>query len=341
MKVSLVIPAYNVGHTIGRTLEACLRQDVGPHEVEIVVVDDGSTDDTAEQVQRYPVKYVRQQNAGAAIARNTGVSAATGEIIAFIDSDCEPIGDTLLCITEALERERDGCIVGGIYAPAQDSPLIEAAINEEIRYRHVRAPEEVQHIGSFCMAMRQEHLREIGAFNRRYERSEDLDLSYRAADKGYRLRTLQGACFIHRHPRTVTSWLKDQYHKARGRVENTLRFSKMLKSDGYTDHRDWASLLLAMLAAMAIPLIWLPRVRWIALGSLGLSALLQVPLAAFAVRDTGDWRQVVLIPLQLLRGFAWAAGAVVGLGTGGKDLLRERLAAQRKPEDADAAADTL
>ena len=69
MRISIVIPAYNVGHAISRTLDVLLRQDIGLHEMEIIVVDDGSTDDTAEQVRRFPVIYIHQQNAGAAAAR--------------------------------------------------------------------------------------------------------------------------------------------------------------------------------------------------------------------------------------------------------------------------------
>jgi glycosyltransferase involved in cell wall biosynthesis len=303
MKISVVIPAYNVGHAIGRTLDALLRQDIGSHEMEIIVVDDGSTDDTAEQVQRFPVTYIRQQNAGAAVARNTGFAAATGECVLFMDADCEPTSNALRCITDALETGSTGTIVGGIYAPARDVPLVEAAINEEIRYRHIRAPEEVRHIGSFCMGMQSDQMREIGDFDRRFERSEDMELSYRAV----RL----GASFIHRHPRTLWSWLKDQYRKARGRADNALNRSQVMADDGYVDHRDWASLLLAMLSAAALPFVWHPIGRWLVVGGVTVSMLLQVPLAAFAVRDTGDWRQIVLLPMQVLRGFAWVAGALV------------------------------
>jgi glycosyltransferase involved in cell wall biosynthesis len=85
--VSVVIPAFNAAMHIGRALDSVLAQDYSP--LEILVVDDGSTDDTAALVEdRFPfVKVISQSNAGVAAARNTGLSAASGELICFLDAD--------------------------------------------------------------------------------------------------------------------------------------------------------------------------------------------------------------------------------------------------------------
>ena len=85
--VSVVIPTYNYGHFIGEAIESVLGQTVVPAEV--VVVDDGSTDGTAEAVREFGerVRYVRQENAGVCAARNRGVAETTGEFIAFLDAD--------------------------------------------------------------------------------------------------------------------------------------------------------------------------------------------------------------------------------------------------------------
>ena len=75
--ISVVIPAYNAGSLLGETLDSVLAQSHPAHE--ILVVDDGSTDDTAEVVSKYgdAVRYLRQESQGQAIARNTGIQAAT------------------------------------------------------------------------------------------------------------------------------------------------------------------------------------------------------------------------------------------------------------------------
>jgi GT2 family glycosyltransferase len=87
MKVSVVIPSYNRAHRLPSTVASVVRQQLA--DVEIVLVDDGSTDNTREVVARYGplVKYIHQPNAGVGAARNTGLRHATGEFVAFLDSD--------------------------------------------------------------------------------------------------------------------------------------------------------------------------------------------------------------------------------------------------------------
>ena len=85
--ITAVVPTYNRGPLIARALESILGQTRTPDEV--VVVDDGSTDDTQERIQAYAgrVRYVRQPNAGGSAARNRGVEEATHPWVAFLDSD--------------------------------------------------------------------------------------------------------------------------------------------------------------------------------------------------------------------------------------------------------------
>ena len=93
--VSVIIPAYNAGQCIGRAIESVLGQSYSDYE--IILVDDGSTDETGEVVKRYgdKVRYIYQENAGVSAARNTGISAAKGQWIAFLDADDEWLGNKL------------------------------------------------------------------------------------------------------------------------------------------------------------------------------------------------------------------------------------------------------
>jgi glycosyltransferase involved in cell wall biosynthesis len=83
--VSVVVPVYNGALFVAEAIEAILSQDYQP--IEVVVVDDGSTDETPAIVGAYPVRYVRQENAGASAARNRGLAEATGELLTFCDYD--------------------------------------------------------------------------------------------------------------------------------------------------------------------------------------------------------------------------------------------------------------
>ncbi|MEM7312308.1 MAG: glycosyltransferase [Planctomycetota bacterium] len=87
MKASAIIPAYNVDNSIRRCLESVLAQTYD--DVEIIVVDDGSTDDTAEIVQSFgdQVRFIQQENSGQSVARNRGIESSTGDFIGFLDAD--------------------------------------------------------------------------------------------------------------------------------------------------------------------------------------------------------------------------------------------------------------
>lgn len=83
--ISVVIPTYNVSSYLSQCLETILSQTY--NNLEIIVVDDGSTDDTVQIAQRFPVKLIQQANQGASAARNAGINAATGKYLHFMDAD--------------------------------------------------------------------------------------------------------------------------------------------------------------------------------------------------------------------------------------------------------------
>jgi glycosyltransferase involved in cell wall biosynthesis len=101
--VSIVIPTYNYGRFIGETIDSALAQSYSP--MEVIVVDDGSTDDTRERLAGYGdrVRYIYQQNRGLSAARNTGIEAAHGEFIALLDSDD-------LWLPDKLEKQVAVCV---------------------------------------------------------------------------------------------------------------------------------------------------------------------------------------------------------------------------------------
>ena len=84
--VSVIVPVYNGEHYLSFAIHSILRQDYHPSEV--IVVDDGSTDNSANIARSFKeVRYIHQSNQGVAMARNVGIAAARGEFIAFLDAD--------------------------------------------------------------------------------------------------------------------------------------------------------------------------------------------------------------------------------------------------------------
>ena len=104
-QISVVIPVYNREHSIRRAIDSVLAQELQPDE--IIVVDDGSDDDTTWIIDSYlpKIQVVRQENKGVSAARNRGIEAATGRWIAFLDSDDEWMRDKLLKQMNCMKRE--------------------------------------------------------------------------------------------------------------------------------------------------------------------------------------------------------------------------------------------
>src|SRR6266550_7359975 len=105
VKASVVIPTYNRGRVVGEAIESALGQR--HRELEILVVDDGSTDDTAERVAGFRdrrLRYIRREHAGVSSARNAGIAVASGDLVSFLDSDDLWKPDKLGADIDALAR---------------------------------------------------------------------------------------------------------------------------------------------------------------------------------------------------------------------------------------------
>jgi len=178
--VSVVIPCYNQGRFLGEAIESVLRQ--GHRRLEIIVVDDGSTDDTSQVAGKYPgVRLVRQENRGLSAARNAGIEASAGDYLVFLDAD-----DLLLpCALEAgvncLDEHPDCAFVYGHYRLitadgfAMSSPPARA-VDEEYYLNMLRS----NYIGMPATVMyRRAVFAAVGRFDTSRAACEDYDLYLR------------------------------------------------------------------------------------------------------------------------------------------------------------------
>ena len=193
LSVSVIIPAYNAGLHIARAIESVLAQTREADE--IVVVDDGSTDNTAAEVSRLGdrVRYIHQENAGVSAARNAGVRAARGNWIAFLDADDEWLPNKLQLQLEALEREPELVWISGNFihclcnenrsGPDQQPERIERLLNERDcfeDYFDSMLKNVVTWTGT--MVIKREVLRQLGMFRLElHHGEEDVDLWWRIA----------------------------------------------------------------------------------------------------------------------------------------------------------------
>jgi glycosyltransferase involved in cell wall biosynthesis len=122
--VSVIIPCYKQAHFLGEAIESVLRQTYP--EYEIIVVDDGSPDHTAEVVAQYPgVRLISQKNAGVSAARNKGISVSCGEYLSFLDADDRLRPGALEAGVECISKYPESAFVFGqyIYISEDGEPL--------------------------------------------------------------------------------------------------------------------------------------------------------------------------------------------------------------------------
>jgi len=311
--VSIVIPAYNAEAVIGRCIEACLAQEYDG-EIEVIIVDDGSTDHTAEVVARYPVRYIYQENSGPAAARNTGTRISTGELICFTDSDCAPQRLWVARLAAEFEDATVGA-AGGSYDIGNPEHVLARCIHEEIIQRHLLMPRDVNYLGGFNVCYRREAFERTGGFDEdfRMASAEDNDLSYRVHKSGYVLRFNQQARVSHLHPTRLGHYMRSQFWHGYWSMKLYRHHPDMARGDVYSDVLDHLEPALFLLALVAVPFAFWRRVRKGLAVLLSGLALLQLRRPVQIVRRTGKVHLLILAPVTFARGIARALGMVRGI----------------------------
>jgi glycosyltransferase involved in cell wall biosynthesis len=220
LSASVVIPSYNNGHLLSMGLPALVQQTVPAGEFEVLVVDDGSTDDTQDRFISLSLpesfRYIRQSNQGAAVARNRGAADARGDILVFLDSDVVP-DPTLLEEHLTSHRVHDHVLmVGKTRAlPAEHFDLFYQVLGKDI-FAFDQGDEEkqvtFQEVLSRNFSLLRESFFEVGGFDQEFPRSgfEDIEFAYRATQLGFDVVYNPRAAGDHHHTGTlsdVSRWM--------------------------------------------------------------------------------------------------------------------------------------
>jgi glycosyltransferase involved in cell wall biosynthesis len=180
--VSVIIPCYNQAHFLAEAIESVLAQN--HPRFEILVVDDGSTDDTSEVAARYPeVRCLRQENRGLAAARNAGLRSSEGEYVVFLDADDRLLPNALEAGLECFEDHRECALVAGHYRLiAADGSLLRQWESQRVNGDHYLALLRGNNIGMHATVMyRRAVLESVRGFDTSLRACEDYDLYFRVA----------------------------------------------------------------------------------------------------------------------------------------------------------------
>ncbi len=221
--VSVVVCAYNAERTMRHCLESLRRLDYPNFEV--IIVDDGSRDTTAQIAADFPeFRLIRQANKGLGVARNVGLHAALGELIAYTDSDCVVDPHWLSFMVRAMaEGGVDGC-GGPNYAPHEDGWVEGCVAASPGAPCHVLIGDErAEHLAGCNMLFRKAALADIGGFDPQFTAAgDDVDICWRLMDEGHTLGYCPSAFVWHFRRNTVDAYYRQQ--RGYGRAEAMLYF---------------------------------------------------------------------------------------------------------------------
>ena len=321
VRYSVVIPAYNAEHTLPLTLRALSRQSIPREAYEVIVVDDGSTDSTADIAARYGARVIRQPNRGPAAARNAGVQAARGHIVLFTDADCEPCRDW---IEKMVAPFQDPQVVGakGVYLTRQRELMARfVQLEYEDRYDRMARFPQIDFVDTYSAAYRRQVFLANGGFSTIFPTAsvEDQEFSFRLAQKGYKMVFVPDARVFHQHDRTLWEYARRKFYIGYYKALLTRWLPERLFHDTHTPPALKAQILLmaASLILLVPALVW-PPARWALLASgAGFYATALPFLSKIARKDIAVLLPaLVYLPVRALAlGFGFVAGQLaVGRG---------------------------
>ena len=312
MRASVIVPVYDDAANVAECVRALTI--VAP-DAELIVVDDGSTDDSAAVAARAGARVVRQaSNAGAAAARNAGARAAAGEILVFVDADVVAAPDAVARLVAILHADPDVAAVFGSYDDRPRAPgLVSQYRNLLHHFVHQHGAHDASTFWAGLGAVRRTAFDLVGGFDPRVRGIEDIELGYRLRAKGFRIRLDPRIQGTHLKRWTLGSVLRtDAFMRA-------LPWSRLLVAgrapldhlNVTTSQRASAALVLLAVAAAALAAL-VPGLGTVSAALLLAVVALNRRLFAFFARVRGPAFAVATVPLVLLYyvesglAYAWA-----------------------------------
>ena len=315
--VSVVVPVLNGEKSLGACLEALTHQEWPHDRLEIIVVDDGSTDNTENVAAEHPVIFIKQEHAGPASARNFGAAHASGDILLFTDSDCVPDPDWVAQMVRPLMDNPDIVGVKGRYRTKQRS-LIPRMIQLEFeeRYRKLKSRRHIDFVDSHSAAFRKAAFDDIGGFDLDFPHAnnEDVDLSFRIARSGGRMVFNPNAIVQHIHPQGIYRYIRLKFARAFWRMLVYKKHPQKAVGDSYTPQTLKLQILFAYALLFSF-LEWLvfPKEAILPLAISGVGfGLSCLPFWAAGIRRD-PLMTLMSLPLLLVRALCFGVGVFLGV----------------------------
>jgi glycosyltransferase involved in cell wall biosynthesis len=213
----MVVPVRNGESTIGDCIASLLACDYPAEDREILVIDNGSSDGTAAAIRIHPVTYLYEPARGVSNARNRGIAAATGEIVAFLDGDCLVVPEWMTEIARPFEDPAVGCVGGELENLPPDSAAERQAERMLGRWQRFAFNSSPPYAITANAAFRRQVFDQIGGFDPAMPRAQDVELGRRFnAHSDLSVAFSPGAIARHRHTATASHFFRQQLGWAYG-----------------------------------------------------------------------------------------------------------------------------
>jgi len=302
-KVTVITPIYNNAKMIGDCLESLLPQDYPDYEV--IVVDDGSTDNTPDEVRKYPVKLITNPHLGISAARNAAIKAATGDIIITMDSDLKVPSDLISRMVKPLLADEKRGVVMSWWDISNPDNLVASLIFRGYEY-FIHNLDEPNFFWGYCFAIKKKIFDQIGYFDESLPLVEDVDFAYRMVHAGYTIKILKEVRVWHYFRDNLLGHLQRHFKTARH------KFLYVRRTGRFTDQRgtafEYVKLLLHFLTLISIVLIpWYPLIFVILLI---LSLLSHLQMTVWSMKK--GFKYILMMPFKFLTKISWSLGVIQG-----------------------------
>jgi len=308
--VTLVIPGRNCASTLDRCLSSVVPLKESGQLSEIIFVNDGSTDVTAEIASRYPVRVLTGTGQGPGAARNLGWQAADTELIWFIDSDCVAEPDALEKLLPHMS-EPQVAGVGGSYNNLYPDSLIATLIHEEIVARHRAMEREVDFLATFNVVYRRNVLDATGGFDESLKLAQDAELAYRIRACGHQLHFELTSRVGHHHPRHFWRYLKTQSRQGYYRVKLYRQHPSKISGDSYAGLLDYLQPPIGLLILACLPTSVFTAGAVLSGALVCLLLVLQVPMTWRLVKQQ-NWDMLHFLWFGSIRAIIRGVGMAIG-----------------------------
>lgn len=310
--VTIVVTVYNAEQTIGRCLDSVTKLEYPKEKLQVIVVDDGSTDNSLNIVKEYDVNLIRKNHGGYPSAMNSGIRSAHGSIIVIIDSDIIVTEDWLFKVLEEFVDSKVG-IVGGYVATIETKSFWSRLAGYEIedRYDKIRS-KYVDYVSTTCTAYRKEVFNDVGLFDERLRRDSDEDFVHRAFRAGWKIVLRKDAVCFHEWKSSFKSYFKQQLNEAKYAPTIFRKSPDLLLGKQIHQPSLYIPLILTLLLFLS-PVYFLLNYAWLPLVLLAGLFAFHIPSAIRVVRKHREW-SMLLLPLAIsVRYVAWLIGLCAGM----------------------------